>query len=92
MEVSSARDLSHGPLDGLSRSRPSLHSLRYRNRALVHLVEPDLRPKVSHASPGHVKRRSLPLLRQLAALRRRNRECGGHGQEGPLLPLVGDTQ
>jgi hypothetical protein len=39
-------------------------------------------------SPGHVKRRSLPLLRQLAALRRCQRECGRHGQEGPHLPLV----
>jgi hypothetical protein len=47
---------------------------------------------VSHASPGHVKRRSLPLLRQLAALTRRRRECGGHGQEGPHLPLVGATE
>lgn len=49
-------------------------------------------PKSSaHASPGHVKRRSLPLLRQLAALRRRRRECGRHGQEGPHLPLVRAT-
>jgi hypothetical protein len=39
-------------------------------------------------TPLHVHRRPSPLLRQLAALRRRPRECGGHGQEGPHLPLV----
>jgi hypothetical protein len=41
------------------------------------------------SAPGHVqRRRPLPLLRQLAALTRRPRECGGHGQEGPHLPVV----
>jgi hypothetical protein len=75
-------------------SRASVHRLAgagARRRAAVRVQDTSEESGAAAATlltPLHVNRRPSPLLRQLAALRRRPRECGRHGQEGPHLPLV----